>query len=909
MATPDLSIRIGAELTEIKAALATLRGDLRQVGAAAQQAGRNSGMDGMQAGLQRAVTAVRNLVAAFAGLAVAGRFIAVADEINTLNARLRLVARSQEEFNRAQAALFDLAQRTRSSLGETIDLYTRIAQATKDAGVGQETLLQIVETINQAVQLSGASAQAANAALVQLGQGLGSGTLRGEELNSVLEQTPALADAIAKGMGITRGELRQYGEQGKITAEAVIAALQRQRDEVRSQFEQLPLTVGQAITRLRNAGTALIGVFDQASSSTRGLAGVIDDLATFLSSDRVLTGVAEFAAAWGGAFAAIVADAGRAIDAIRDATRDFLGTGDDLFGLIFTAIRDLPTNLRTAVRVATVTFAGMVDSFIADAQLLRDAFLAIFSDDTIEAAVQRRNARVNAAAATVKDMIDEIVADGERAKAEARKAGEEARRAREAGRNAGGDGAGGGRRRPALRPVVDAFALTKDAAERGIREIEALYQAAEISLRDYLARRTALQLQAIEAEIAAERRKLDEAVKSRKQDDANKAATRIAILQADAAAVERQRARDEVTLRRQQEDELLRARAERLEQEGRLEDAARLRLQQQYRDLLQRLRAEGDREGEALVNRIVDTEVSRARFAELKQQADRIIADLQARMQVLEAQRNTGAISDATAEAQARDARSSAIAQLTELAAKVRELAAATNDPQIVAGAQAMTEALQRIGIDGAQGVDAAIISLRSALANLRQGFAEAATNAGVDALTGLFEDLAEGSKSAKDAIRDFAAAFARSMLQIAARALATYAVLQLLEAIFPGAGRLVAGAGSVSAGTKHSGGIVGVGGPRRAVPAWTFAAAPRFHGGGMIGLKPGEVPIIAQMGEEVLARDDPRNRANGGATGVRIINAIDPNIVGDYMASSSGERTLVNVIERNRGAIKQILG
>lgn len=906
MATPDLAIRISAELTEVKAALATLRSDLRLVGAAAQQAGRSTGIDALQAGLQRAVVAVRNLVAAFAGLAVAGKFIAIADEISTLNARLRLVTRSQEDFNRAQVALFDLAQRTRSSLGETIDLYTRIAQATKDAGVGQETLLQIVETINQAVQLSGASAQAANAALVQLGQGLGSGTLRGEELNSVLEQTPALADAIAKGMGITRGELRQYGEQGKITAEAVIAALQRQRDEVRSQFEQLPLTVGQAITRLRNAGTALIGIFDQASSSTRGLAGVIDGLATFLSSDRVLTGVAEFAASWGNAFSAIVGDAKRAIDAIRDATRDFLGTGDDLFGLIFTAIRDLPTNLRTAVRTATVTFAGMIDSFVADAKFLRDAFLAIFTDDTIEAALQRRNAAVNAAAATVKEMVDEIIADGERAKAEARKAGEEARRAREAGRRQGTNSATGGTTRR-LQPVLDTFALTKDAAERGIREIEALYQAAEISLRDYLERRTALQLQAINAEIASERRKLDDAVKARKQDDANKAATNIARLQAEAAAVERQRARDEVQLRRQQEDELLRVRADRLEQEGRLEDAARLRLQQQYRDLLQRLRAEGDRDGEALVNRIVDTEVSRARFAELKQQADAVIADLQAKLAAIRAQRDAGQVGIPQAEEESRAARQQAIDELRALAASMRDVAAATGDPALQASVDVFNEKIRELGAENAPQLERVMGSLRASLAQMSETLAQSVTDAGVDALTQLFVDLTDRSKTAGEAVKDFVRGFAQSMAQIAARALATYAVLQLLDAIYPGLGR--AAAASMSVGTRHTGGIVDGSGPRRTVPAWVFAAAPRFHGGGMVGLKPGEVPIIAQMGEEVLSRDDPRNRANGGgAQGVRIINAVDPNIVGDYMTSAAGERVLVNVIQRNRGAIRQVL-
>jgi len=103
---------------------------------------------------------------------------------------------------------------------------------------------------------------------------------------------------------------------------------------------------------------------------------------------------------------------------------------------------------------------------------------------------------------------------------------------------------------------------------------------------------------------------------------------------------------------------------------------------------------------------------------------------------------------------------------------------------------------------------------------------------------------------------------------------------------------------------------VTASGGPRRSVNPLIFAGAPRFHAGGMVGLKPGEVPAILQTGEEVLARNDPRNAANGGGGGggTRIINVLDPGLVQDYMTSSSGEKTFVNLIERNAGSIRQIL-
>lgn len=146
-------------------------------------------------------------------------------------------------------------------------------------------------------------------------------------------------------------------------------------------------------------------------------------------------------------------------------------------------------------------------------------------------------------------------------------------------------------------------------------------------------------------------------------------------------------------------------------------------------------------------------------------------------------------------------------------------------------------------------------------------------------------------------------------MAQIAARALATLAVLKLLEAFFPGAGKLVAAAGAISVPTKHQGGIAGQGGPRRTVSPWVFAGAPRFHDGGLPGIRANEVPAILQMGEEVLTRNDPRHAANGGGGNrVRIINLIEPEHVQNAMSTTGGERVIINAIRANAGAVKQVL-
>lgn len=908
----DLSFRIGAELTEIKGALASLRRDFAAVGQAANQAGGRNALQGLEQSAGRAAGAVSRLVAGFASLAGAIALIGAADELNTLNARIRLVTGSTEEYNRAQVALFDLAQRTRTSLGETVGLYTRIAQATRDAGVGQEVLLGVVETINQAVQLSGASTQAAEAALVQLGQGLASGALRGEELNSVLEQTPALADAIAKGLGITRGELRQYGQEGKLSAEQVISALQQQRDVVAQQFAQLPLTVGQSVTLLRNSSLQLLGAFNESTGATAGLASVIKDLADFLASDAALGAVVEFAATWSSAFRLITSDVQAAVDIIGSATRGITSQGETIFGFLARAFRELPLNVRAGIQIATVNIAAFIDSTIASFGALADYIRAIFDPRTTIAQVRAQALRTQAAIEQARqESVDQALRERQQALNDAEAARRESEQRRQRARSTTGSTAAGTfRTRPddaaakaaaaERKAALDAEEkLAKDSAQRQLGIVQELYEDSRIAAATYVAARQQIELQGLDAAIAVERQRASAGGAERV-----KALAEIELLERQKLDVQRRGLREQAAAQREIEQQLAQARAQQLENEGRTADAARIRFEAQYRDLLARLQAEGNTAGVRIIRGLIDTGVAQAQFDEVKAQFDRTVADLQARQQAIANQQQTGAITNDTARQQQSDAQRAAVERLRALNAELQRLAADPAAlPAVRQAAEEANAAFQRLQIDGLTGLDRAIVDLYASLANLQDGFAQSLTGAGVDALTTLFTDLASGSKSAKDSILDFARSFVASMAQIAARALATYAVLQLLQA---------AGVPTPAlALVRHSGGMVTAsGGSRRSVNPLIFAGAPRYHSGGMVGLKPGEVPAILQTGEEVLARNDPRNAANGGGGGggTRIINVLDPGLVQDYMTSSSGEKTFVNLIERNAGSIRQIL-
>ena len=189
--------------------------------------------------------AVKLLTTAFIGLGTVDlvrNFSKRVDAMTLIISRLKLVTKSTEELIKAEKELFKISQDTRQSFSDTVDLYSRIARSTKNLNLTQNELLQVTDTINKTLIISGGSAESANAALVQLGQGFASGVLRGQELNSVMEQTPRLAEAIATGLGLTIGQLREFAAQGKITSQSIVKSLLSQRKSVESEFGQMTKT-------------------------------------------------------------------------------------------------------------------------------------------------------------------------------------------------------------------------------------------------------------------------------------------------------------------------------------------------------------------------------------------------------------------------------------------------------------------------------------------------------------------------------------------------------------------------------------------------------------------------------------------------------------------------------------------
>lgn len=219
---------------------------------------------------------------AFAGISVgflAKEAVQLADSFNEISARLKLVTQGSITFNEVQKQLFDISQQTRVGFGDTVDLYSRMARAAQNVNVSQSDLLKVTDGVNKALIISGANGQSAQAALVQLSQGFASGALRGQELNSVMEQTPRITQAVQKSLGLTEGGLRKLAEEGKLTTEVFVGAFLKALPELNAEFEKMPVTVDQSMTMVKNSILSAVGVIDQATGASGNLSRVFQDLA------------------------------------------------------------------------------------------------------------------------------------------------------------------------------------------------------------------------------------------------------------------------------------------------------------------------------------------------------------------------------------------------------------------------------------------------------------------------------------------------------------------------------------------------------------------------------------------------------------------------------------------------------
>ena len=271
---------------------AQLRQELDTVSARSRRFAR--GQQGIFTRLSRNINTLRFGFGAIAGLLAGGGFVRAADDFANINNQLRASGISVDQLGAAFERVQAIAVATRADLDTTARLVARLSRSADDLGISFSEVEVIARTINQAFVISGASVAEATNATRQLIQGLQSGTLRGDELRSVLEQAPIITELLNARLGTTTGQLRMLAEQGRVTSEVVVGALLAGAPQVNEQFSEIGLTFSQLGSVVQTQITPAIGrlaqqILPTVATVLTAIADVIDFLGNQLGAvNRVI---------------------------------------------------------------------------------------------------------------------------------------------------------------------------------------------------------------------------------------------------------------------------------------------------------------------------------------------------------------------------------------------------------------------------------------------------------------------------------------------------------------------------------------------------------------------------------------------------------------------------------------------
>lgn len=844
---PNLRVRLSADLDDIKKGMALLRGDFAKLKKDA--AGATPSTAGWRQGLADVRTQLAGVVSLYAVMRGARWYLDQADQAANLSARLRLATKSQDEFTRAQQGTYAIAQRTSAEWGSVVGLYAQLAQST---GMGQERILALTETISQAFQVSGASAEETSNGLRQLQQAMAGGVLRAEEFNTIIETSPRIVQAMADYFGIAFGDVRKYVNDGKVSSEQFAQALLKGSAEIQRDFNKLPLTVSRATQQVRNALLGMVGDADSASGASSELATNIQDLARTLESPEVQRG-----------FTSIVTALSQVVTWTVKATAEL--------GNMLGQYREMLAN------------SGLVEGRTIEQLQARRQQLAEFRGTARGQTWNMLGGYVDKEIVKVGQLIAELEERQRVLMSDEQDIPESMLRQQDRPGSTAAAGKAG-------KAVAASNALMRDTVSRALAELERLYKGNEVSLEEYFATRQRLAEQAIDLEIEqarnelavtkdlGARRKLEEQITILQRDRAEVAAT--AAQEQKAAEEDLEKALAGVTLRLK-------------ELRGESVSVERAKLETEFQELKNLLRKNGREAGVAMVDELIDGLVAKARSEELKRAASEIANTLQGKESSISAQVSGGMLGYGEGERQIAEARATALVGLQQLRA-----AAAASLANLTEGTPEHKAVLA-----GIEAIDTQIATINASQMVWRQRIEDL----GASAFGSFLTDLVEGAKSFKDAFADMVRSFVAGVAQMIAQEMALRAMRTLLSSF--------GGGGGISAGVAHTGAKVGQWTMRRTVSPLVFGSAPRYHSGGIAGLKPDEVPAILQTGERVLSRRqtaayDAAVAGASGSGGAGVVTtpivAIGDDAVANALAGAAGERVVMTHVRNNMEAIQR---
>jgi tape measure domain-containing protein len=867
MTTLDAKIRIGAQVDQAIAALRSVR---REVAGVQDQARRGGGvggglsdLDDQASGAARALSGLRSTLAGLAGVAGVGAIVRVSREL--VQARIE-TERLQSLLNlKNNGSLVrtgdDLAfvRRLTAELGQefqnTAEQFAKFGFAAKGTRLEGQAIREVFEAVLRAGTALRLDTADLNGVLLALQQIISKGKVTAEELRGQLgERLPGAVQIAARALGVTTQQLDKMLERGELLAEDFLprfaAELNRSLgDAPREASEGLQA----ALNRLNSAysdlkkQTADAGFADAARSGIELLTRAVGDLAAQIKDAReegasmmsVFARNVGFGALFGGiGFRRAQADelpglVQREAELVRRLNQPQRASPQFQRGREMTAqeleqVRARLRNLQVPADGSDHRFARLAEREQAGLDA-SDAILGRRAAALLPAEKQQGERRVTRAR-EVYDKELQLLQD---------------RLQRELVLNQQQYDAG-------LRDVEQYLAargrLEREAGDAQVRELQAKLEAAR--------RAHAANLQALQ-------QATDPDDRARLQDAAFQQAQQIARIEADIVTAKRDQAdaqRAIAEVQRTSAIELQRALRDVNEQLGQAlgtETAAQIaaRVRAQFEPLVQQIRALGG--DPAQVDRLVQVRTAQEQL----NQSARDFAALQETIRLAEAeidrQVEQGALTTVQAEQQKFAVRDASLAQLRQLLEAQRALAQTQEERN------AVEQRLQDIK------------QLEDRTTEFDRSLRNTVKGAGAQ----LFQDVISGSKSAKEAVLDFGQSIIGSMQDVIARDLGE----QLMQSLFGSGGaggtgggfmQFVGDAFTLLANGFHRGGIAGRPGEAsftRRLPAAAFAFAPRFHGGGIAGLRPGEVPAVLQEGEETLTEDNPRHIKNFRGAGVQV--------------------------------------
>lgn len=256
----------------------TMQNGGRQAAAAAKESER--ALSDLTDGFASAGKAAAAAAAAFA----TGKLVQIADEWNSVNARLQQASSSSDDFATSQRQLMEISQRTGTAFSDNASLFARAAASMREYGYSSEEVLKITEAVSTGLKLSGANTQESSSVITQFSQALAQGVLRGEEFNAVNEAGDRVIRALATGMGVARKDLKSMADQGKLTIDKVVPALMSQLGALQGEFATMPQTVSGSLQKVTNSFMGWVGGVNAATGATDALSGGLDGVAQTLDS-------------------------------------------------------------------------------------------------------------------------------------------------------------------------------------------------------------------------------------------------------------------------------------------------------------------------------------------------------------------------------------------------------------------------------------------------------------------------------------------------------------------------------------------------------------------------------------------------------------------------------------------------